>query len=88
MKSKRIKFNVVRIRSAKHPTTKPKVLVDLIPITLWNGNATASDKKNTVQLSPGTVTRITKEVVIQTENNATLDLLVVVEKEKEKEKSK
>jgi hypothetical protein len=62
--------------------------VDLIPIALWSGNARASDKVNTVQLSPGTVTRITKEVVIETDHNAILDLLVVIEKEKEKEKSK
>jgi hypothetical protein len=63
-------------------------MIHLIPISLWGGNATASDKKNSVRLIPGTITQITKEVVVETDNNTTLDLLVVVEKEKEKEKVK
>jgi hypothetical protein len=89
---------VLRVHNAKHPTTKPKTSVCLIPISIEGGKATASDKPDSkakapdktksVLLIPGTITQITKQVVIETEANTTLNLLIVVEKEKEKEKPK
>lgn len=60
----------------------------LIPISIEGGKAKASDKTKSVQLIPGTITQITKQVVIETEANTTLNLLIVAEKEKEKEKPK
>jgi len=69
------KYNVLRIRGAKYPV-KPRHAADLIPINLWNGNATASD----TTLTLGMITHITKGVIIEVEEKATLDLLFVVEK--------
>ena len=70
-----MKFNVLRIQGTKYPM-KPKCAADLIPINLWEGNAAALDKNLTL----GTITHITKGVVIDVEENATLDLLFVIEK--------
>ena len=59
------------------------------------------DKIQSVQLIPGTITKITKEIKIEVENNTTLDLLFMIDKvieteekdagkgkEKEKEREK
>lgn len=73
--SNNIKFNVLRIRGTKYPM-KPRRAADLIPINLWEGNAATSDKNLTL----GTITHITKGVVIEVEEGATLDLLFVIEK--------
>jgi hypothetical protein len=52
----------------------------LMPISLQNGCATTLDKTQSVQLIPGTITKITKEIIIEVENSTTLDLLFMIDK--------
>jgi queuine/archaeosine tRNA-ribosyltransferase len=86
-----MKFGLLRLRSVRIPMAEPKHFGYLMPISLQNGCATALDKIQLVQLILGTVTKITKEIIIEVENNTTLDLLFMIDKvieteEKEKER--
>jgi len=74
IKSKTLKFNVLRIRqSARIIVTNPTALV---PVQSWGRIPTIS----AFQLDPGTMIHVTEDVQVTGEDDTILDLLFVSEK--------
>jgi len=86
-----MKIGLFRVQNGKmqitNPLSWPKSFLDIIPISLSDGNATASAGNILVQLTPGIITRIKMRpgdiVTIKAENSASLDFLAVLGQGKE-----